>query len=264
MVRATALVERTSTESNGDQFWRREFDYHESVERVNALEKRGTQFQVKVGLELLRVKTQILKHGEFAQFVYRAGFDNMDTPERRLKVARSYMTFLGLIDSPKPINPDELKVLEALDIAYSENPRFADFDSYRRKNRDPVYVYDAMYPEGAEATERKGDPYEVLGFNPFLLHKRILRRFDHSSPSQKVDTITLVWNTMSQLQVTLDDLRERLPEFEVYLADLQKQGEIARQLSAAVNEIKAQEWDTDLAPLGPLFERLNDQKAREQ
>jgi len=233
-------------ESNGDQFWRRKFDYYESVRRVSRLERRGIEFQVKVGLELLRVKRQELKHGEFISFLVKAGFENTDTPGRRLKVARQYMTYVGLIDSPKLVNPAESEVLKALEIAYSENPQFADFYDDRKKNPDVDDFYANKYPIYREERGIKFGLYEIMGFNPYQLADRIRSKWHAMTPTEQVDTFILLHNFLLQLRTVLYDMKELSPEIENSLKVMQAKGKAAEQHSDVMSGIRTEDWEVEM------------------
>lgn len=245
MVKIEEEIREVIAESNGDQFWHRKFDYHESLERVSSLERRGIEFQVKVGLELLRVKRQQLKHGQFIAYLVNAGFVNTDTPDRRLKVGRQYMTYLGLIESPKLINPPESEVLKALEIAYSENPQFADFHHDRKANPDVNDFYDKMYPSYHEEVRSEVDPYKLIGFNIYEVANRIEKKWHSMTPTEQVDTYLLLRNFLSQLKAVLSRWKDFIPEIETELKSAEEQGKVAEQHSNVLGGIKTEDLEVD-------------------
>jgi hypothetical protein len=61
------------------------FNISASIERVRQFEQRGTEFKVRCGLELLRVKMNI-DHGVWYAFLVKAGI-YPSTATRRMKTA---------------------------------------------------------------------------------------------------------------------------------------------------------------------------------
>jgi len=115
---------------NEEKYWLREFVEEESSERVRYCEGHGVEFQVKAGLELLRAKANI-EHGGFILFLKKSGFTTPDIPERRMKLARQYMQFQEYT-SAKRLNLGDDDVQVTMAMAYSQNPQFAEFDSWRK------------------------------------------------------------------------------------------------------------------------------------
>lgn len=241
----TNVENEVIVENKGDKFWCREFDYDESIQRVSLLERRGIEFQIKVGLELLRVKTQ-LKHGKFIAYLAIAGFTNTDTPERRMKIARQYMCFLGLRDSPKIVNPAENEVLVALEIAYSENPQFADFNASRKADLNENVFFRKMFPDEREEAGKNIDPYYIIGFNPYELTNRLWERWDNLNTIEKVQSFLLIHNCFLQLKVVLHEMKEMEPRIKAALEEIQSEGKTAEDLSNAISRIKREDLELDL------------------
>jgi hypothetical protein len=113
-----------------DKHWERDFNEKEEQERVRCFEGRSVEFQIKTGLSLLRAKSNI-EHGDFILFLKKSGFTTPDIPERRMKLAKLYLQFRGYT-SAKRINLGDDDVQVGMAMAYSENPHFAEFDSWRK------------------------------------------------------------------------------------------------------------------------------------
>ena len=219
------------TESNGNEFWLREFDYDESLERVSLLERRGIEFQIKVGLELLRAKWQ-LTHGEFIPFLAKSGFQNTDAPGRRLKVAREYMAFLGLIESPKLINPAKSEVLKALEVAYSQNPQFADFQDYRKANPDVEDFAEHMLPKYREPLGMKVDLFSLIGFNPYYVKNHLFLKWRYLTPVEKAELFMLLHNCILTFKGLLQSWKDKdSGELQSELERVKAEGKIADSLS---------------------------------
>jgi hypothetical protein len=69
------------------------FNIGESIERIRQFERRGTEFKVRSGLELIRAKFN-LPHGGWYGFLFKANI-YPSTATRRMKIARLYMEWVG-------------------------------------------------------------------------------------------------------------------------------------------------------------------------
>ena len=156
------------------------------------------------------------------------------------------MAYLGLIDSPKRINPPESEVLKALEIAYSENPQFADFDSYRKANPDLNDFFEKMFPTYRKELGLKVDLFEIIGFNPFEVVERIKRKWYSMTPTEQVDTFLLLHNFLLQLRAVMHQMTDIFPEIKDRLKAMQEQGKAAEQHSNVLNGIRTDDLDEDL------------------
>ena len=116
---------------NGDRFWERPFNAKQSIERCQHFERRGTEFKVKSGLELLRAKLN-LSHGALYPFYIKIGIGN-DTAQRRMREARKFMVWAGIDED----------VVEAMELAH-KTCKLQDFTSESaRVNPNEFQSYDS-------------------------------------------------------------------------------------------------------------------------
>lgn len=249
------VIEDTKKE-NGDKYWLRPFSSLESIERCRGFEKRGTEFKVRAGLELHLAKLNI-GHGSWYAYLYTANI-YPSTATRRMKTATKFMLWLGLLSEADKVT--EHHVHDALEAIHSKPCILHDFASIK-VNLDTFY---AEMPKAArEKAGVKLNPYEIIGFNPFELRKRVLKRWDYLTATEQIDAFALVLNCIPQVVDLASYLKSLLPELQSDLDYLQKQGTLAEQVSNSLAQIKSQDWGLRELEEGEISHRQkgnNDQK----
>ena len=236
-----------------NRYWEREPDekdwldspyYLKSVERSSVLERRGIEFEVKVGLELMRVKN-ILKHGAFLSYEWRVGYGNSETPRRRIERARQYMTYLGIINSPKNINPEKDKIFAALELAYSENPQFVDFDKYQKKQRTPDEFTKELWPdERLEAGLKVTSKDEMFGFSPIHFTKLFAKNWKRWNVKERGDAVMFLVNSHLMLQSLFNQFAlEATLKLHDRSNELKAETDKIEQLFHLLIVSKSEDWD---------------------
>lgn len=252
------IIEETKKE-NGDKYWLRPFNSLESIERCRRFEGRGTEFKVKAGLELHLAKLNVGR-GSWYAYLHRANI-YPTTATRRMKMATEFMLWLETLREGDKVT--ERHVHDALEAIHSKPCKLHGFAESLKVNPD---TFCAEMPKTArEEAGVKLNPYEIIGFNPFQLKKRILKRWDFLTGTEQIDTLLLVLNCIPQVVDLASHLKSLLPELRSDLDYLQKQGKLAEQVSNSLAQIQSQDWGLRELEWGERFHRQrsnHDQKMR--
>lgn len=238
-----------SKNGNGDQYWLRPFNSLESIERCRRFEGRGTEFKVKTGLELYLAKLN-LRHGSWYPYLHRADI-YPTTATRRMKIAKEFMVWLELLGKVDKVT--EHHVHDALKNIHSKECKLHDFAQSIKVDLD---TFHNELPKAArEKAGVKLDPYEIIGFNPFELKGRVLKRWDFLTATEQIDTFLLTMNCIPQVVDLASHLKSLLPELRSDLNYLQKQGKLAEQVSNSLSQIESQNWGLRELEWGRIFHR---------
>jgi len=238
-----------SGNENGDKYWLHPFNTQESTERCRSFERRGTEFKVRAGLELHLARINI-GHGSWYAYLHRANI-YPTTATRRMKTATEFMLWLGVLQEQDKVS--ERHVHDALEVVHSEPCKLHDFAQSIKVDLD---TFHSELPKAArEKAGVKLDSYEIIGFNPFELKRRVLKRWDFLTATEQIDTFLLTMNCIPQVVYLASHLKSLLPELRSDLNYLQKQGKLAEQVSNSLSQIESQNWGLRELEWGRIFHR---------
>jgi hypothetical protein len=205
------------------------FNIDESINLIHQLELRGTEFNVRCGLELLRVKMSI-DHGYWYGFLLKAGIFP-STATRRMKTASLFLGWIQTkrmeenmaiasvadismsISPPDGHKPTRAEILEGINIIYQEPCKLHDFNEAQKIDIDKFWN---EIPQQDNKYSPPRDRIFIVQLNPawkkiegFILHK--YKRLPTREKLEVREWLQMQADRASALIQLIQDMDEAVP-----------------------------------------------------